>query len=364
MLEPWDELLNLRREQQSCVADLDEIKAGCANKHGKPHVAQCTECWNLYLNRMRDRYLGSRRKEWFTGRRQFLQELDMMFSKARGRGLDFETIERRICHEKEVWYHDRVKNIGLPTAAAALSPSKTRLLQQKLNDSADLPVDELASQLRGIVAEHDAPPPDQAALDGFIDRLKDAKSPQARSEVYIDTFFQPDHDPQGGDTYKKYIEMMRQGVAIADVVSAMLRDRQSAEEERKRKQGLQQKFEELKRAKTAHELSLAKKQKARQDKAAAAAASSAVDQQQHPRDHNHLPLPPCSACAETLDPQNFLACPLCQLLHEQYGLDCAPVAYCSRKCYENNYVCTYLPTYLLTPCLLYLLYCLVAKIHY
>ena len=142
MLEPWDELLNLRLEHESCVAELETIKTTCARNHGKQHVAHCTECWNLYLNRMRDRYLHSGRMEWFTGRRQFLQELDMMFSKARGRALDFETIERRIYHEKELWYHDRVKNIGLPTAAAALSPSKTRLLQQKLNDSADLPVDD------------------------------------------------------------------------------------------------------------------------------------------------------------------------------------------------------------------------------
>ena len=357
-MEPWDELLNLRREQQSCVADLDAIKAGCASRHGKPHVAQCTECWNLYLNRMRDRYLGSRRREWFTGRRQFLQELDIMFSKARGRALDFATIERRIYDEKAAWYRDRVSTLnGLPPA----SPSKTRLLQQKLNDAADLPVEDLAAQLRGIVADGDAPP-DQAALDGFIDRLKDAKSPQARSEVYIDTFFQPGHhdDSQGGgggggDTYKKYIEMTRQGAAIAEVVGAMLRDRQAAEEERKRRQGLQQKYEELKRARAAHELSLAKKQKARQDKAAAAVAAAAASSSSasaSASDQRDRPLPPCAACAEALDPQNFLACPLCQLLHEHYGLDgCAPVAYCSRKCYENDYVCllrylTYLPTYL------------------
>ena len=323
MLEPWDELLNLRREHESCVAELESIKTACSRGHGKPHVAQCTECWNLYLNRMRDRYLNSARKEWFTGRRQFLQELDMMFSKARGRAVDFETIEQRIYHEKEEWYRDRVRTIGLP--AAARSPSEARLLQQKLADGAELPAEELATQLRGIIT--DDAPPDQAALDRFLGRLRDARSPQARGDAYVDALFRPEQDPQASGAYRKYVEMIRGGTPIADVVGAMLRDRQAAQDERKRRQGLQQKLEELKRAKAAHELSLAKKQKARQDRAAAAESDARRD------------LPPCSACSGRLDEQDFLACPLCQLLHEQYGLEYGPALYCSRQCHDDDYVC-------------------------
>ena len=345
MLEPWDELLNLRLEHESCVAELETIKTTCARNHGKQHVAHCTECWNLYLNRMRDRYLHSGRMEWFTGRRQFLQELDMMFSKARGRALDFETIEQRIYDEKEDWYRDRARTLGLP--AAARSPSEARLLHRKLADAADLPAAELAVQLRGLLT--DDAPPDQPALDRFLAQLRDARSsPQARAEAYVEAFFRPpaQEEPQGAgageDAYKKYVEMIRGGSPIADVVGAMLRDRQAAQDERKRRQGLQQKLEELRRAKAAHELSLSKKQKARQDRAAKAAEAAAAAAAASPDARREVP--PCSACSGRLDEQDFLACPLCQLLRERYGLDCDLALYCSRQCHDDDYVCAPIST--------------------
>ncbi|RYP23700.1 hypothetical protein DL765_000996 [Monosporascus sp. GIB2] len=321
MLEPWDEVLNLNRERQRCADDLEKIKAACARDHAKQHVTQCPECWDRLVNRMRDRYLNCATKEWFSGRRLFLQELDTMFSKARGGSLDFKIIDQRIHDEKRDWYRDKVRNMGLHSATR--SPSEAKLLQQKLDDR-EIPTEELASELRGAIGDDALP--DEAAFDNFLNRLKDAEKNQARNDIYIDVLFQPRRDPEKAAMYQKYTEMIRGGVTIQSVVDVMLRDRRRAQSNEEQKQRLQGKLEELKRAKAAHELSLAKKQKARQDKAAAAAASDS----QHD-------LPPCSVCSKALDAEDFLACPLCHLLGEQYGLGNGPVLYCSETCHEDDY---------------------------
>ncbi|KAK7750458.1 hypothetical protein SLS62_007648 [Diatrype stigma] len=324
MLEPWDELLNLQRERQLCADDLEIIKTACARDHGKKHVIQCPECWDRLLNRMRDRYLNSSAKEWFSGRRLFLQELDTMFSKARGGSLDFKTIEQRINDEKQEWYRDKVKNIGL--LSAAKSTPEARRLQQTLNDS-NLTIDELASELRGSISDN--APWNEAALESFLDRLKDAKTLQARNDIYVNAFFHSSNGAHGAGQYEKYTAMVRNGTPIPEVVNAMLRDRRSAQSEQDQKQRLQAKLDELKRAKAAHELSLAKKHKARQDRATAAAAAASEEQSQ---------LAPCTVCLKTLNAQDFLACPLCQLLNEQYEQAHEPVVYCSQKCHDSDYV--------------------------
>ncbi len=325
MLELWDELLNLHRERQLCADDLEMVKAACPKKHQKSHVIYCLECWDRFLNRMRDRYLNPATREWFTGRRLFLQELDTMFSDGRRDSPDFKILEQRISDEKKEWYRDKVKSMGLHTATR--SPTEAKSIQQKLNDP-NIAIEVLALELREAISDDALL--NETAFDDFLNRLKDAKSPHERNEVYVDVFFQPRHDPQNAAKYQKYIDMVRKGSPINDVVNIMLRDRRAFQGEQDEKQRLQRKLEELKRAKAAHELSLAKKQKARQDKAAAAAAAASDGQYR---------LPPCSVCSSALDAQNFLACPLCQLLNEQYGPKDEPALYCSQRCHDDGYVC-------------------------
>ncbi|KAI1079642.1 hypothetical protein F5B20DRAFT_570896 [Whalleya microplaca] len=325
MLEPWDEVLALQKERQLCADDVQNIKASCANEHGKRHPVECSECWTRLINRMRDRYLNSATKEWFSGRRPFLLELDTLFSKAHSLEVDFETIEQRILDEKKEWYRDKLRNLGLQNATN--SPSEARILQQRINDRS-ITTDELASQLREAFS--DSAVQNEEAFNGFLERLRLANSPKARYDAYIDIFFQPDHDATTAAKSQKYIEMVRNGVPIADAMNAMLRDRQSAKGDQDQKQRLQKKHEELKRAKAAHELDKAKRDQARQDKARAAAEAAAAQAQHH--------LPPCVVCSKSPDPQHFIICPLCQILSDHYGLkDEQPTIYCSSECQDEGY---------------------------
>ncbi|KAI8632671.1 hypothetical protein F5Y19DRAFT_326647 [Xylariaceae sp. FL1651] len=321
MLEPWDELLTLQKERLLCAQDLDVIKESCIQEHSKNHAAECPECWTRLLNRMRDRYLNSATKEWFSGRRAFLQELDALFAKARQHEVDFKTIEQRIIDEKKEWFRDKVRNLNLYSATK--SPVEARTLQQKLNDRT-IPTDQLGSEIRECLGKdvelH------EKDFSNFLEKLKTAQSPAARAHAYIDTLFQPERDPAGTARSQKYIDMIEKGVPVADVISAMLHDRQWAKGELDQKQRLQKKLEELRRAKAAHELDKAKRDQMRQERARAAMSPDTQDN-----------LPPCSVCTKAVDAQKFLACPLCQILAEQYNGLREATLFCSEICHDEGY---------------------------
>ncbi|KAI1452612.1 hypothetical protein F4805DRAFT_24477 [Annulohypoxylon moriforme] len=321
MLEPWDEVIALQKERQLCADDVQAIKASCIKDHGKKHPLECPDCWTRLLNRIRDRYLNSASKEWFSGRRPFLLELDTMFSKAHNSEVDLDAIEQRILDEKKDWYRDKVKNLGLQHATKSVSEERT--LQQRIGDRS-VTVDQLASELRGAFS--DGAVQNQQAFNGFIDRLRLANSPQARNEAYVDIFFQPGHDASSVAKSQKYIDMIRGGTPIADAINAIIRDRHLAKGEQDQKQALHKKLEELKRAKAAHELDKARRDKARQDRARAAAPSN-----------GQRSLPPCSVCSKIPDTQDFITCPLCQILGDYYGLRIEPTLFCSRECEDERY---------------------------
>ncbi|KAI1309536.1 hypothetical protein F5Y03DRAFT_65134 [Xylaria venustula] len=320
MLDPWDELETLqkgRRDSVACTHDLESIKDSCIREHGKSHVVECPECWTRLINRLRDRYLNSAIKEWFSGRRAFLQELDDLFAKARQHEVDFKTIEIRIANEKKDWLRDRVCNLGLPSATR--SPTEARVLQQKLNDR-DIPTDQLISELRESLGVDSEEIP-----TAFLNRVKSAQSPSARTHAYIDALFQPESDPACAAKSQKYIDMIADGKPASEVISVMVRDRQSAKVDLEQKQRLQKKLEELHRAKAAHELDKNKRDQARKAKAQAAYTNGAET------------LPRCSVCEKTINPQKFLACPLCQILGDHYKVLSGPTLFCSEACHEKDY---------------------------
>lgn len=324
MLDPWDELETLqkgRRDLSMCTQDLQNIRSPCIQEHGKNHVVECAECWTRLVNRMRDRYLNSAIKEWFSGRRAFLQELDDLFAKAQQHEVDFKTIEQRIADEKKEWLRDKVRNLGLHSATR--SPAEARTLQQKLNDR-DIPADQLVHELReclGVDAERY-----DEVFNTFLKQVKAAQPPTARVHAYIEALFQPGLDPAGAAKSQKYIDMITTGKPIAEVINAMVRDRQSAKGDLEQKQALQKKLEELRRARAAHELDKNKRDQMRQQKARAAMRNVEDN------------LPPCSVCNKTVNARKFLACPVCQLLADNYKILDEPTLFCSETCHEEGYV--------------------------
>ncbi|TGJ79007.1 hypothetical protein E0Z10_g9750 [Xylaria hypoxylon] len=323
MLDPWDELETLqkgRRDSLVCARDLANIRDSCVREHGKSHVVECPECWTRLINRLRDRYLNSAIKEWFSGRRAFLQELDDLFAKARRHEVDFKTIEDRIANERKEWFRDRVCNLGLHLAAR--SPAEAQAIQQKTNDR-DIPISQLVLELReclGVDAKLH-----REVSTTFLNKVKTTQSPTARAHAYIEALFQPERDLASAAKSRKYIDMITDGKPVAEMISTMVRDRQSPRD-LDQKQTLQKKLKEIERAKAAHELNKNKRDQMRQEKARAAMSSNAADT-----------MPACSVCTKTVDAQKFLACPLCQVLADNYKLLDGPTLFCSETCHEKGY---------------------------
>ncbi|KAI1434135.1 hypothetical protein GGR50DRAFT_664233 [Xylaria sp. CBS 124048] len=321
MLEPWEELEAFQkgqRESLTCVSDLDAIKDSCTREHGKRHVTQCSECWTHFINRLRNRYLDSAVKEWFSGRRAFLQELDDLFTKAREQEIEIDVIEQRIADEKKEWFRDKVRYIGLQSATR--SPADTRILHQKLNDR-EIEAEQLASVVReclrveGGISE---------VFDTFSKQVNEAQSPTARANAYIDALFQPQRDPAVAARSQKYIEMIKAGKSLGEVIGTMIRDRQLTKVDLEQKQKLQKKLEELQRAKAANELGRSKRDQIRQEKAQAAVTSPPYEPGR------------CSVCKSVVNAQDFLTCPLCQVLAEYYVMD-EPTLFCSGPYHRGSY---------------------------
>ncbi|KAI0870219.1 hypothetical protein GGS24DRAFT_493177 [Hypoxylon argillaceum] len=323
MLDPWDEIETLQRGQRdsvTCVRDLENIKSSCIGEHGKSHVVECPECWTRLINRLRDRYLNSAIKEWFSGRRVFLQELDDLFAKARQNEVDLKAIEQRIADEKKEWFRDKARNLGLHLATT--SPAEARIIQQKLNDR-DIPTDQLIPILRQCLGV-DAELYDEAS-NKFLTQVKSGQPPAARAHAYIEALFQPERDPTLAAKSQTYIDMITDGKPVADMMNAMVRDRQSAKGDLDQKHRLQKKLEELRRARAAHELDKNKRDQVRQEKARAVMDNAADTTS------------PCSVCSKVVDAREFLACPLCQLLADHYKVLNEPTLFCSETCHEEGY---------------------------
>ncbi|KAI1325676.1 hypothetical protein F5Y16DRAFT_256937 [Xylariaceae sp. FL0255] len=321
MLEPSDELLVQRKERLSCAQDIQGIQESCIREHGKAHTIECAECWTRLLNRMRDRYLLSADKEWFSGRRAFLQELDSLFAQACRHEVDIKAIEQRIVDEKREWYRDKVKIIGLQ----AITKTQTRAVQQKINDRT-ISIEQLATDLRECLGENANL--HEGEFSTFLEQLKAAQSPSAKADAYIDILYRPGRDPVATAKSQKYIDMIADGKPVAEVIALMNRDRQSTKGDMDQKQRLQKKLEELRRAKAAHELAKAKSHQTRQDKVAQAAAQT---------QQRTLGLPSCANCRGFVDQQRFKSCKLCLVLAEKFKVLDEPVVYCSKKCFDEGY---------------------------
>ncbi|KAI1813425.1 hypothetical protein GGS20DRAFT_479987 [Poronia punctata] len=325
MLDPYEELETLRKGRLASYTGMREVsntKDTCKREHGKNHPVECLECWTVLIDHLRDRYLNSAIKEWFSGRRAFLQELDDLFAKARQREVDFKTIEQRIADEKKEWFRDKVRNLGLQLAAK--SPTEARVIQQKVNDR-EISPDQLLSEI-GECLGMDKKMYD-ALYESFLEQVKPNQTPTGRSQAYIDALFQPLRDPANAAKAQKYIDMIANGKHVGEVIAAMARDRQSSKGDAEQKQRLQKKLEELRRAKAAHELAKMKRDQARQAKAREAAAQN----------KNNNDLPPCSVCDKAVDPHTFIACSLCQILAEGYKMQPKPTLFCSETCRDEGH---------------------------
>ncbi|GJC82839.1 hypothetical protein ColLi_05677 [Colletotrichum liriopes] len=311
--------LQVKRGKQRREADsIEKLKAKCAQDHGKAHVAHCKDCYGDVVETMRSRYIDSK-DEWFSDDKAFLNDLDGLFAKLKDFSEDLKAIEARIDKEKQRHYRE-----SLPKSAAGrvAEASIGRAEFQAALEDEEKPTSSLIEDVRRAVSKGVDDAPSLEELAPMFDDLVLEKE----TEVLIDVFFR---DPRTGDvptSCKSYVEKLRSGVSIEDVVSAMAADRPARSQASGNMDKHKRTLNELKRAQAAHEQDkLLKAQKRQQPPP------------QGPRVNKELyDLPPCFACSGKVSPDEVIACPLC-LVFAELSLTKRTV-FDSEKCYDEAYL--------------------------
>lgn len=340
MNEDWDDLAGFRAQRSRCAADVAFLTSDCARDHPQhKHVLECRECYQKVIDRMRSRYLDPKdgvAREWFSGRDALLKDVDELFAAAREYKVSLDEVDTRLEEGRKQWYEQRVR----------ASPSIRKTLEE-LIDRRDVfakigadgvPSEEVVADVREALEGSAAPNGEHGAEDTerTLRRLMEIKTPEERTQVYRETFFQGRPDEPFSAKTQMYLGRLQDGATMDEIINKISVDRRSSIGALDQKEKHRQRVEELRRAKNAHELE--KTKKARQD---------SNTRPQPPEEMYDQP--PCHACGRELDLKDYTACPLCQVLVDN-GVRTKPTVFCSAACLSGPHgqVCS--TRFDLSPC--------------
>lgn len=318
--EYWTELNTARSQRSLCAADVEKIKSSCAHDCGKKHVAECKDCYPKVLERMRQRYSGSREQEWFSQRRAFLQELDDLFADAKDYKGDLKPIEAHIESEKEAWYRWVLRR---HPDFLEVAEHETPLEEMRgMLDDPDRSRQELVAMMWEGVGK---PRNWSDEVDAFVGQVTALKGqPEQLKKLYVEVFFQRG----GGDGILDYAQpymdqyQASDSLTLEQVVGRIVEDNHRSKSSQNQRDVHAGRLDELRRARTAFE------QKRKESKALlqkAQAKSELYD------------LPHCTVCQRGLSIEKVFSCSLCQTL-VQMGGEGKLTVYCSEECYHQGQV--------------------------
>ncbi|KAF7548105.1 hypothetical protein G7046_g8784 [Stylonectria norvegica] len=321
--EYWTELNSARTSKARSAELVNTIKTTCAAQHGKAHISECKECLPKVLDTMYSRYCNSDGREWFSQRRAFIKELELLFADAKERKVDLQAIEARIESEKEAWYRWVLRTYPEFLAVAGTGVNQDEL--RSMLDDPDKSRQELIDRIgEGLGQESDS----ASQVDSFAEKVKATEgNPAQLKELYISQFFARLTTDEAKQSAQKYLELYEasENLTMEDVIDKIAQDhRDSISYEPQRKEH-EERLVQLRRAKTAFEQNRMQAKIRRQE-----AQNPTV-----PDEFYSLPL--CEVCQEPVINENVVACSVCQVFHNLGGKMDLTV-YCSDKCYDHGQV--------------------------
>lgn len=322
--EHWTELSAARIHRQQCADEVDTIKKACLEECGKRSVVDCEKCFPKVLDRMRARYCDAEGREWFSQRRAFLNELDVLFTDIKDhKKMDLKTIEDSIASEKEAWYRWvlRMYPRFLSTGGSGADPDELRAM---LDD----PVKRREELIERIWEGVGKLANWEADVDSLTEKIATVRNDAAAlKQLYITFFFKDSKTGEVVENAQPYLEAYETSdtMSIEQVIDRIAQDLKASLTTEPQRDTHRSRLDELRRAKMAFE------QNRLQNKSRAQAS-------QTPAISDYLyDLPPCSVCAKPMDPKNVLSCPLCQALVQLGGRQKMTV-YCSDECLDKGFV--------------------------
>ncbi len=311
--EVWDHLARHRDRKQHCLDDALKIQDACPKDPGhlKTSVADCKICHRKIIDRISHRYLDNPETEWYADRRTFLQHLAELFPAVKRGEVDASGIEDRVMDEKRKWHRENVRRVALAMGGFGMPERKEELL--RLLDDRKLKFPDFCARVREVIARGVSPSPPEA-LERLIATRND---PKARVEAYKEIFFFPYGERDGfGESTRRYLGMVEQGVSMSKVAWRMVEERRQGIADRAELERLQSRIEYLKKAKATW---LAQRKRGQGD-------------EEKPK----VPAP-CYRCGlpqEVADPPS---CSVCQVA-VAHGIMGEAVVYCSEECQKLGHV--------------------------
>lgn len=322
MTEAWEDLAAFRAQRSRCAADVAFLTSDCARDHPQhKHVLECRECYQKVIDRMRSRYLDPKEgvaREWFSGRDTLLKELDELFAAAREYKVPLDEVDARLEEGRKWWYEQRVRaSISIRKTLEELLDRKDVFAKVGANG---VPFEQVVADVRQALDSPIVSSRENGGEDTerTLRRLMESQTPEERTQLYRETFFQGRPDEPGSPKTQMYLGRLQDGATMDEIINKISADRRSSIGALDQKEKHRQRVEELRRAKNAHELQ--KTKKARQDS----------NTRPQPPDELY-DQPPCHACGRELDLQAYTACPLCQVLVDN-GVLTKPTVFCSAAC--------------------------------
>lgn len=333
-------------KSQQLAAEAEQIKANCHAQHGdnKPLVS-CPQCYGTLLEALRGRFLSptsatsaasgqppqqqqQQQREWFTTRRAFLSELDLLLNSAKEYQTPPHAIDDRVREERSRWYAESVR--GALLRLLVEDPSSSGAAFEKLEDLSSAAAGSdpvaLAREVAEILGRGPlAPGQGGGAGVGLPQRLAAASDDVGKVGVLEEVFFRAE-DGSVPEEHQKYLDMLlHQGLSMEQVVDRILEERQAAAGAKEQTSKLNQRLDELRRARAAHEAQKTRKAQRRESLAQQKVPDELYD------------LPPCAVCGEAPRPGDFLCCSICTILAEA-GVREKQTVFCSDKCEQQGYV--------------------------
>ncbi|PHH76405.1 hypothetical protein CDD82_4003 [Ophiocordyceps australis] len=251
MPEHWTELNAAKTQRRLCSQRTEDIKSACLNNCGKSHMTECQSCYAKALDEIRGRYMESQEREWFTQRKAFLHELDGLFQDAKDGKRSLLSIESRIESEKEAWYRWVLRKYPAFMTASG-SASNHDELRSMLDDP-----DRSREQLVKMMLEGVGQPPGwPSSVETFAEKASAAADRvDELKALYADEFFFNKDSGALIDGAHKYLDGYRatEGMTLEQVIDRIESDMKENKNTQPRREGHQQRLDELRRAKTAFE---------------------------------------------------------------------------------------------------------------
>ncbi|EAQ89929.1 hypothetical protein CHGG_06548 [Chaetomium globosum CBS 148.51] len=316
-----------------------QIKSDCHGQHGDHEsLVSCAPCYELLLDALRARYFGSSSstsdtgaapdptQEWFASRPGFLSALKPLIDSAKEYQIAPKAIDDHVQEERGRWYAERVRSSLLRLMVE--DPHGRGTVFEKLQDLSTAtaggdPV-ALAREVADILRKGPLAP--ESGEDSHLpERVAAASDVAAETEVWRDAFFKT-KDGTVPEDHQKYVNMLLyHRLSMEQVVDRILDERQTAMGAREQTDKLNQRLDELRRARAAHEAQKTRKAQRRESLAQQKVPGELYD------------LPRCAACGEEPRTEDYFTCSICTILAEA-GAVPKQTVFCSERCEQQGHL--------------------------